>query len=146
MPIRCYPDKNAPLYNRNVITLPGTVVQPRQPEYATVTELSEGRGDQAQAGARQASAGSGDQASVMGRALAAVSGFLGHGMIDAWQQARGLSQLSHELYGWCQTMASILDTQQDADLWLCIAGHWPDRLHFSTDLMLLEARACPLGI
>ena len=40
-----------------------------------------------------------------------------------------LSQVSHELTGRYGTMASILDSQQDADLRFWIAEHCPDRLH-----------------
>ena len=44
-------------------------------------------------------------------------------------KGRDLSQFSHGLNGQYWTVASIPDTQQDADLRFWIAEHWPDRLH-----------------
>ena len=44
-------------------------------------------------------------------------------------KGRDLSQLSHELTGRCRTVASIPDTQHDADLRFWIVGHWPHRSH-----------------
>jgi hypothetical protein len=40
-----------------------------------------------------------------------------------------LSQLSHGLDGRYGTLASVADSQQDADLPFWIAEPWPDRLH-----------------
>jgi hypothetical protein len=42
---------------------------------------------------------------------------------------RALSQISHQLSGRDWTMASLPDTEQDADLRFWIAEHRPDRLH-----------------
>ena len=42
---------------------------------------------------------------------------------------RDLSQLSHGLTGRHWTMASMPDTEQDADVRIRILAHWPDTLH-----------------
>jgi hypothetical protein len=44
-------------------------------------------------------------------------------------KGRDLSQFSHGLTGQYGTVASIPDTQQDADLRFWTAEHWPDRFH-----------------
>jgi hypothetical protein len=48
---------------------------------------------------------------------------------QGWKVPGDLSQFSHGLTGRYGTMASVPDTQQDADLRFWIAEHWPDTLH-----------------
>jgi hypothetical protein len=42
---------------------------------------------------------------------------------------RDLSQISHELTGRHRTIASVPDTEQDADVRIRIPAHWPDTFH-----------------
>jgi hypothetical protein len=48
------------------------------------------------------------------------------------RQGRRLSQTSHGLTGLDRTMASMPDTEQNADLAIQIRVHWLDALHRST--------------